>query len=337
MGEPVRLPPIEYAVNDIDHAGLIWMLRTMMRIREFEERVADLVQDKRVLTPCHLYTGQEAVATGVAYALSRDDYVFGSHRAHGQYLAKGGDLKAAMAEIFGRATGCSKGRGGSMHLAAPQVGIMGTSSIVAGALPISVGAALAESIRKTGRISVIFHGDGVPEEGIWHESANFAALRRLPSLFVCENNGYCTHMPMDRRRRKDNLSEMAAAHGFTTRMVDGNNVLEVYYAAREAVAMLRKGEGPVFLECRTYRWRGHVGCNYDVDLGLRSDEELAAWMERCPIKHFAQFLMDELILSEAAYEILRNEVKAEIEDAVKFAEASPYPEVSELGKYVYKE
>lgn len=336
MGEAVILPPLEYDIRDVSREGLLWMLTTMMRIREFEETVADLVAERRVVTPCHLYTGQEAVAAGVSYALNRDDYVFGNHRSHGHYLAKGGDLTAAMAEIFGRAAGCSRGRGGSMHLTAPEIGIMGTSSIVAGSLPLAVGAALAESIRGTGRISVIYHGDGVPEEGIWHESANLAGLKRLPMIFVCENNLYCTHMPMDRRRRYDNLAVVAANHGLEPIIVDGNNPLAVYYAARTAAEKARRGEGPSFIECRTYRWRGHVGCNYDVDLGLRDEEELAAWIERCPIKHFSRFLIESGVLPESEYESMTGQVKKEIRDAVAYAENSPYPDPEEISWYVYR-
>lgn len=332
-----QLPPQpEFNIDQLNDGDLKNLLLTMMRIREFEERVADLVEDKQIVTPCHLYTGQEAVATGVCHALKSDDYLFGNHRSHGHYLAKGGDLKAAMAEIFGRATGCSRGRGGSMHLAAPDLGIFGTSSIVAGSMAIAVGTALAESVRGSGRVTAVFHGDGVPEEGIWHESANLAGLRRLPIIFVCENNLYCTHMALDKRRVYDNLHKMAQEHGLTPIVVDGNNVLEVYYAARTAVERARAGQGPSFIECRTYRWRGHVGPNYDVDLGLRSQEELDMWRGRCPIKHFADFLVHKGVITDLGLEQMRHNVAEEIHEAVSFAIASPYPDVEELTRNVYK-
>lgn len=330
------LSPPRFRVNQLDVNSLKWLLRTMMRIREFEERIAGLVQEGKIITPCHLYTGQEAVAAGVCYALRKDDYLFGTHRSHGHYVAKGGDIRAAMAEIFGKITGCSKGRGGSMHLVAPEVGILGTSSIVAGSLPVAVGTALAESIRGSGRVTAVFHGDGVPEEGIWHESANFAALKRLPIVFVCENNLYCTHMPLNRRRVYDNLSGIAKEHGLEPVVVDGNNVLEVYYAAQEAVNRARAGHGPTFIECRTYRWRGHVGPNYDVDLGLRSQEELDAWIERCPIKHFANFLVAEGVIPREEVESMAQSVSHEIEEAVCFAESSPPPDPSDVAKYVFR-
>lgn len=330
-------PPPKFLVNGLEASELKMLLLTMLRIREFEERVAKLVEEKKIITPCHLYTGQEAVATGVCYALGRDDYLFGTHRSHGHYIAKGGNLKAAMAEIFGKITGCSKGRGGSMHLVAPEVGILGTSSIVAGSLPLAVGTALAESIRGTGRVTVVFHGDGVPEEGIWHESANLAGLKKLPIIFVCENNLYCTHMPLNKRRVRDNFPEIAEVHGLNPVVVDGNNVLDVYCAARDVVERAREGRGPSFIECRTYRWRGHVGHNYDVDLGLRSQEELDAWKERCPIKHFSRFLLSCGAMSTPELSQLLKDVTAEIDMAVSYAMSSPYPDVEDLTRYVYRE
>lgn len=329
-------PPPEFIVADINHNGLRWLLLTMMRIREFEERIADLVTQKKIITPCHLYTGQEAVATGVCYALRKDDYLFGTHRSHGHYIAKGGDLKSAMAEIFGRVTGCARGRGGSMHLAAPEVGIPGTSSIVGGSMAIAVGTALAESVRGSGRVTAVFHGDGVLEEGVWHESANFAALMSLPVIFICENNLYCTHLPLNKRRVQDNLHDIARDHGLETVVVDGNNVLAVYYAARDAVIRAREGRGPSFVECRTYRWRGHVGPNYDVDLGLRDQDELNAWMERCPIKHFADFLSFTNVITESFFAEAMGKVSAEIDEAINFAMSSPFPNADDLTKYVFK-
>ena len=332
------LPEISFSLNsDLEYSDYATILRTMLRIRHFEERIADLVTERKIITPCHLYTGQEAVASGVCYALQKEDYVFGTHRSHGHYLAKGGNLKAAMAEIFGRSTGCSKGYGGSMHLCAPDVGILGTSSIVAGSMGISLGTALAESIRKSGRVTAVFHGDGVPEEGIWHEAANFAALHKLPILFVCENNLFCTHMPLTRRRKTDNILDVAKAHGFTCFEADGNNVLEVYAKAGEAVGLLQSQNGPCFLECRTYRWRGHVGPNYDVDRGLRDQDEIDAWKARCPLDGYQSFLLSRQILTEKAALELNEEVIREVESAVAFALASPYPPEEEVLNNVFKQ
>lgn len=338
MRKALYPPPTEFELRaELNIKGLKWFLFTMLRIREFEERVACLVAQNKIITPCHLYTGQEAVAAGVCYALEKDDYVFGSHRSHGHYLAKGGDLRAAMAEIFGKSTGCSRGRGGSMHLVAPEVGILGTSSIVAGSMAISVGSALAEAVRGGKRVTAVFHGDSVLEEGIWHESANLAALKRLPVIFVCENNLYCTHMPLDRRRVRDNLCAVAGEHGLSHVTVDGNNVLAVYYAAQEAVKKAREGSGPSFIECRTYRWHGHVGPNYDVDKGLRSQAEIDAWQERCPVKCFSEFLVETGLLSGEAVAEMQARARSEVDEAVSFAASSPYPDPQELTKYVYKE
>jgi len=330
------LPPPEFRNDGLLPAELKKLLVTMIRIRVFEERIADLVLEKKIITPCHLYTGQEAVATGVCHSLDRSDYLFGTHRSHGHYLAKGGDLKAAMAEIFGRATGCSKGRGGSMHLVAPEVGILGTSSIVSGSLSIAVGTALAESIRGTGRITAVFHGDGVPEEGSWHESVNLAAVRRQPVIFICENNLYCTHLSLEKRRVKDNIPEVAAAHGLKTDIVDGNNVLAVLAAAKKAAQAARAGEGPTLIECRTYRWRGHVGPNYDVDLGLRSQEEIDAWKDRCPIKHFSNYLVAAEVMTREEVNQVWQAAADEVDQAVAFALASPYPDPAEVTDYVYR-
>lgn len=338
MSGSINCPPQppQFRNDGLRPAELQKLLATMMRIRVFEERIADLVLEKKIITPCHLYTGQEAVATGICHALKSDDYLFGTHRSHGHYLAKGGDLKAAMAEIFGRATGCSKGRGGSMHLVAPEVGILGTSSIVSGSMSISVGTALAESIRGSQRITVVFHGDGVPEEGSWHESANLAAVKRLPIIFICENNLYCTHLSLEKRRVHDNIPEMAKAHGFKTLSADGNNVLEVLAAAQEAVKTARAGEGPTLIECRTYRWRGHVGPNYDVDLGLRDQQEIDAWKARCPIKHFGDFLVNAKIMTRAEVERVWQEACDEVEQAVAYSLASPYPDAADVTKNVYR-
>lgn len=330
-------PPLPvYYIDRITGDGLKHLLLTMMLIREFEEKIACLVEQKKVITPSHLYTGQEAVAAGVCYALENNDYLFGNHRSHGHYIAKGGSINAAMAEIFGKLTGCAGGRGGSMHLVAPEVGILGTSSIVAGSMAIAVGAALAESIRGTGRVTVVFHGDGVPEEGIWHEAANFAAIKRLPIIFVCENNLYCTHQPLNKRRVFDNIHKVAEKHGLKAVVVDGNNVLDVYYAARDAVDWAKAGKGPGFIECRTYRWRGHVGPNYDVDLGLRSQDEVDAWKERCPIKNFARYLIDSRVISYKEVDEIARRAVGEIDESVKLATDAPYPEPAELTKNVYK-
>ena len=233
--------------------------RMMVRIRRFEERTADLEEANEIHTPCHLYIGQEAIAVGVCGALGNEDYVWGGHRSHGHYLAKGGDLRAMMAELYGKTTGCSRGRGGSMHLVAPEVGILGTVPLVAATIPLAVGAGLAAKLRGDRRVSVSFFGDGATEEGHFQESMNLAALYRLPVIFVCENNLYASHMSLLERRPLDNISKTAEQYGIPGVRLDGSDVVEVYRVSLEAVGRGRAGDGPTLLECRTYRWRGHVG------------------------------------------------------------------------------
>lgn len=314
--------------------SLLWSMYVgMVRIRAFEERAAELVECGEIKTPCHLYIGQEAVAVGVCSALSTDDYVWGAHRSHGHYLAKGGDLRAMMAELFGKVTGCSRGRGGSMHLAAPAVGILGTVPLVAATIPLAVGAGLASKLREDGRVSVSFFGDGATEEGHFYESLNLAALHRLPVVFVCENNFYASHMSLLERRPCDNIVDAAAAHGIPGVRVDGNDAVAVYSASSEAVARARAGKGPTLLECRTYRWRGHVGPAWDLDVGSNRRNELKEWMARDPIARMRQTLL-VLGVSEAELDQAAVEVRSEVDEAVAYARGSPYPDAGELLEHV---
>lgn len=310
------------------------MYVSMVRIRLFEERAADLVEAGEVKTPCHLYIGQEAIAAGVCAALRREDYVWGGHRSHGHYLAKGGDLRAMMAELYGKATGCSKGRGGSMHLVAPEVGILGTVPLVAATIPLAVGAALAAKLRGDGRVSVSFFGDGATEEGHFHESLNLAAVYRLPVLFVCENNFYSSHMQLLERRASDNIDRAGEAHGLPGVRIDGNDVVAVYRTAVRAVDRARRGDGPTLLECRTYRWRGHVGASWDMDVGVKRKDELKDWRPRDPITR-ARHQLRALGVDDGELESTEQDLRREVDDAVAFARESPYPEASELLEHVY--
>ena len=302
-----------------------------------EETIVELYPQQEMKCPCHLYIGQEAVATGVCAALSREDYLLGTYRGHGIYLAKGGDLKALMAELYGKVTGGARGRGGSMQLIAPEVGLLCTSAIVGGTLPIGVGAALAAMFRGRGQVSAVVFGDGATEEGVFHESMNFASLKQLPVIFVCENNFYATYSHQSARQCADNIYERAAAYRMPGFRLDGNSVLEVYRATEAAVERARRGEGPTLLECRTYRWREHVGPNWDTHLGYRSEEELKEWMARCPIQTFEEALLTEGALSPDKIQHLTAELKEEIKEAVAFAQKSAFPPVSELEKWVYSE
>ena len=310
------------------------MYVSMLRIRLFEERAAELVDAGEIKTPCHLYIGQEAIAVGVCAALERDDYVWGGHRSHGHYLAKGGDLRAMMAELHGKATGCSKGRGGSMHLVAPEVGVLGTVPLVAATIPMAVGAALATQLRRDARVSVSFFGDGATEEGHFHESLNIASVYRLPVLFVCENNLYSSHMQLLERRACDNIDRAGEAHGLPGVRVDGNDVVAVYRAAVVAVDRARRGEGPALLECRTYRWRGHVGASWDMDVGVKRRDEFKDWLSKDPIARAGQQLR-ALGAEELEIDRVVHHVRREVDEAVTFARESPYPAVSGLLEHVY--
>lgn len=310
------------------------MYETMLRIRLFEERVGELVEAGEIKTPCHLYIGQEAVATGVCTALEREDYVWGGHRSHGHYLAKGGDLRAMMAEIYGKSTGCSGGRGGSMHLLARDVGIPGTVPIVAATIPIAVGTALATKLRGESTVAVSFFGDGATEEGHFHESVNLAALYQLPIIFVCENNFYSSHLALLERRISDNIYMAGEMHGIPAVRLDGNDVIAVYQATMTAINRARAGQGPTLFECRTYRWRGHVGPDWNYDVGVRRRDELQEWLPKDPVAR-AQRLLAEAGVEEDVFVQIERTIRTELEEAVAFARESPFPDETDLFEHVF--
>jgi acetoin:2,6-dichlorophenolindophenol oxidoreductase subunit alpha len=272
-----------------------WLLdqwQTMMLIRRAEERIAEMVESGEVNCPCHLYIGQEAIAAGVCAALTPKDTVWGGHRSHGHYLAKGGSLAGLFGEVLLETTGCAEGRGGSMHLTAPEVGIWGTVPIVAGTVPLAAGAAFAYKVRGEDTVAVAFFGDGALEEGHVHESMNLAALYRLPLVFICENNMYASHLHWSERRVADNSYRAGEFHSVPGERVDGNDVEAVYQAARAAVDRARRREGPTLIECRTFRWRGHVGASFDLDVGVERRGELAEWLPRDPLRRAANKLIE---------------------------------------------
>jgi len=318
--------------QNISQALLRKMYIMMLRIREFEKRVGDLVLKGEIKTPCHLYIGQEAVATGVCLALEKTDYVFGNHRSHGHYIAKGGDIKKLMAEIFCRETGCSRGKGGSMHIVAPEVGVIGTAPIIAASIPIAAGSALSSLLQKNNRISVSFFGDGATNEGVFYETLNFASLKKLPIIFVCENNLYSTHMPISKILADTDIAKKAEIFNIPGIQIDGNDVVEVFQTVEKAVERARQGRGPTLIECMTYRWYGHVGPSDDLDKGLRNKEELDSWMEKCPIKRLEKVLE----ITEAEKEEISKEIEKETEEAIIFARESSYPAEDELSLGVVK-
>lgn len=316
------------------------LYRTMLRIRLCEEGLVEPIVKGDVKCPCHLCSGQEAVAAGVCVALEKEDYIFGTHRSHGHYIAKGGEVSTLLAEIYGKETGCSRGRGGSMHLIDVEKGIMGAAPIVAGTISLAVGAALACRIRKEKRVVVSFFGDGATGEGVLYESLNFAALKKLPIIFACENNLYSTHMPIRECRPEENVYKVGDSFCVKKYRVDGNDVLKVYEAAKSAVEVCRNSEGPVFMEFLTYRLRGHVGPDDNVQgshTDIRPKAEIEKWKKKDPIKRFEKFLLKNKVCQKEELQKIAKETSAEVGDAFLFAQKSPYPEAGELTKYVFKE
>lgn len=314
----------------------IQLLRDMIRIRCTEETLADLYKEQEMRTPTHFSIGQEAVAVGVCTALNWDDVVYSSHRCHAHYLAKGGDLLGMIAELYGKEIGCTHGRGGSVHLNDPSAGVIASSAILGQTIAVAVGSALAFKLDGLARVPVCFFGDGAVEEGIFHESLNFAAVKKLPVLFICENNGYSTHTPLDVRHPPGiEIHERARSYGIPSKLVDGNDVFAVYDATREAVGWVRSGEGPFFLECTTYRWREHVGPLWDYDKGYRTKEEVDRWIARCPIKRATERLVAEGVCTDNDVKAMQREVQDEVDKVVAAAKAAPYPAVEDimLGTY----
>jgi TPP-dependent pyruvate/acetoin dehydrogenase alpha subunit len=265
--------------------------------------------------------------------------VLGTHRSHGHYLAKGGSLEALVAEVYCRESGCARGRGGSMHLIAPEQGMLGAAPIVAGTVSLAVGAALAARVLGEARVAVAFFGDGATGEGVVYESMNLAALHRLPVIFVCENNLYSTHLPIRECRPDQELVRVAEPFGIACRQVDGNDVQAVLEAASEAVSACRAGEGPWFLECLTYRLRGHVGPDDNIQgahTDIRPEPEVEAWRERDPVTRLQQLLIDQALADEAMLEAIRVEVEAEVARAHEMARASRFPDPEELTQHVFR-
>ena len=278
----------------------------MLQIRKVEEKIDELNEAGKVKCPTHLYIGQEAVAVGVGHNLLQKDYVFSTYRGHGHYLAKGGSLKKMMAEILGSEEGCCMGRGGSMHIVDPNVNFMGTSALVGGCLPMAVGTAWASQMKNEKRVTVVFFGDGAVEEGVFHESMNFASLKKLPVIFVCENNFYAVNSPIEARQPLGaDIYKRAEGYGMKGYLVDGNNVLDVNKCAKEAISEARNGKGPSLLEARTFRWCVHVQ-HYNET--LKRKEELIHWQKRCPIIN--------LRISSLEIEKMSQKINLEIEESL---------------------
>lgn len=310
-------------------------LREMLRIRLIEEEIARLYPEQKMRCPVHLSIGQEAVAVGVSAALRADDCVFSSHRAHAHYLAKGGSLKAMLAEIYGKATGCAKGRGGSMHLVDTSVGFMASTAIVAGTVPVGVGHAFGTAMRGAETVTVVYFGEATMEEGVVHEAMNFAVLQQVPVLFVCENNGYSVYTPLAERQPDRAIHQWAAGYGMRVAHGDGNDVFGVFETTRSLVERVRGGQGPAFVEFDTYRWREHCGPSYDNHIGYRTEEEFQTWKVRCPVARLQSHMLERELLSDGELTSWLNAIRDEIADAVRFAKDSPFPRPAELMNHVY--
>ena len=311
------------------------LFREMLRIRLIEERIADKYHEEKMRCPVHLSIGQEAVAVGTAAALRRSDRIVSTHRGHAHYLAKGGDLTAMLAEIHGKSNGCSRGRGGSMNLRDTDAGVMLTIPIVGSCIPVGVGFALAEKQRGGDGVTGVYLGDASVEEGVFHESANFAALNKLPVIFFCENNLYSVYTPISRRQPERPILDVAAAHGIPSQSLDGNDVERVQSSTVEAVANARQGNGPTFLLFDTYRFREHCGPNFDNDLGYRTMEEFDSWNARSPVELYREDLRARKILDVKAEQSMTVEIEREIDAAFEVAENSPFPREEEAGLFVY--
>lgn len=308
------------------------LLRRMVTIRAFEEQAEQLYMLGKVHGTMHLSIGMEASAVGAVAALQPDDYILSTHRGHGHCIAKGADLNRMMAEFTGKATGYCRGRGGSMHIADVAGGNLGANGVVAGGIPIAVGVGLSQKMQRTGRVCLCFFGDGAANTGPFHEALNMAAIWALPVVFVCENNQYAMSYSSAKAFAIERIADRAAGYGMPGETVDGNDVLAVHRAAKQAVARARRGEGPTLIENVTYRWRGHSKSDANR---YRTKEEIEAWKQKDPIARFERDLLESGALSQAEIDAVHAEVRAAIEAAVAFADASPEPALATIEEGVY--
>ena len=312
------------------------MLKRMMLIRRFDETVKDLVQSAELVGMAHCYIGEEAVAVGACTALRDEDYITGNHRSHGHPISKGGDVRRAMAELLGKATGYCKGKGGSMHLADFEIGILGESGIVASALPVAVGAALGSKMQNNDRVVISFFGDGASNQGACHEAMNMASIWKLPVIFLCENNQYAVTTSYRDTVAVENISDRAVAYNMPGVLVDGQDVMAMHEATVVAVQRARAGEGPSLIEARTYRYEDHSeGLNRILREPYRTDEEVEQWKERDPISLHSTWLKEQGVATEEEIDSVWSEVNQAIDDALEFARNSPYPEADDLFTDMY--
>jgi pyruvate dehydrogenase E1 component alpha subunit len=320
---------------NIPHDQMIELYKMMVEIRLFEEKIQDLYGRGLVPGSVHLYIGQEAVAAGVCAHLRKEDYITSTHRGHGHLIAKGADLRHMMAELFGRRTGYCKGRGGSMHIADFDLGILGSNGIAGGGIPLAVGAGLSSKMRGTDQVTVCFFGDGASNNGTFHEGLNFASVHRVPVVFICENNLYGISVSQKQHQAIQDISIRSVAYNMPGITIDGNDVLAVYQTSGKAIQRARAGEGPTLVECKTYRWRGHYEGDPNQGRRYRTLEEIQAWMKKCPIKYFEKKLLEKKVLNKNGMKHIRKQIEDKIEEAVKFATQSPFPDPKDVLEDVY--
>lgn len=310
---------------------------SMYRIRHLEEQIAARYSEQKMRCPTHLSIGQEAVAAAAGLALRKQDQAFSTHRAHAHYVGKGGCLKKMMAEIYGKSTGCARGKGGSMHLIDREVGFSGSTAIVGNSIPLAVGAALANQVKANGLICAVFFGDAAVEEGAFHESINFAALKKLPVLFLCENNLYSVYSPLQVRQPEGRpIWKFAQGYGVAASLHDGNDATACFEAIQQAAEVCRTGGGPYFMEFSTYRWREHCGPHYDNDIGYRTTEEFEKWKLGDPVAAQRARLTSLGVPMETVAGI-EKDIDAQVNEAFDHADASPFPEAREAYEGVYRE
>jgi pyruvate dehydrogenase E1 component alpha subunit len=316
----------------IDKKTAVEIFRTMVKIRRFDETVIQLYADGEIPGFMHLYIGEEAVAAGVCAALNKSDYITSTHRGHGHCIAKGGRPDYMMAELFGRKTGYCKGKGGSMHIADFDIGILGANGIVSGGIPTAVGAAVGIQYQDDDRVAVSFFGDGATNVGQFHEACNLASIWELPVIFVCENNLFAQTTPRTEHQKIKDVAARASAYDMPAVTIDGNDVIEVYQASKEAVKRARDGGGPTFIECKTYRWRGH----WEGDpQPYRTQDEVKEWKLKCPITRFRRYLIENKVMLKQDLESIDKIIEDELQEAVEFARSSPFPEPEEALDDVY--
>lgn len=320
----------------MDNIIRIELYKKMLWIRMVEEKISELYSEKEMRCPVHLSIGQEAIAAGVCANLRKEDKALSAHRSHAHYLAKGGDLNAMLAELYGKESGCAKGKGGSMHLFDMKAGLIAAVPIVGSTIPIGVGVSWGMKMKGLDYITVIFFGDGATEEGVFHESLNFAALMDLKILFVCENNFYSVYTHLEQRQPKNRtISDISKGHGINSKQCTGNDVEEVFRTSKETIAEIKKTSQPQLLEFKTFRWLEHCGPNWDNELGYRKKDELDYWIDECALKKQKDRLINEKIKSKDELEKIKENFTLKIEKSFLFAKNSKFPEPHLLREDVY--